>query len=125
MIKIDGKEYAHIFVHAPIQRKAEVRDTALSGYMLDGKYHRDISGVYYEYGLTFSALRGYEAEYAEAREKLATATEFHTVEVPYDQTVYSFTAYVTTVDDSLKKKSGTRNIWGDCSVTFIAKEPKT
>lgn len=124
MLIIDGNSYPHIFIHAPIRRKATVRDTSLSGYMLDGAYHRDISGVYYEYEMKFSALRGYESEYAEARELLASGTEFHTVTVPYDQTTYTFTAYVTVVDDALKKKSGARNIWGDCSVTFLAKEAK-
>ena len=124
MIKVDGTTYPHVFVHAPIRRTAEIKDTSLTGFMLDGKYHRDIMGVYYQYEMQFSALRGYESEYTALHEVLASATEFHTVTVPYNQTTMTYTAYVTMVADELKKISGTRNIWGNCTVSFLAKEPK-
>lgn len=88
---------------------------------VDGDLKRALIGVYFNYEITFGRLS--RATHSALWEKLTEPVEFHTVTVPYNDTVYTFTAYFASVGDELLRQTPTANYWGNLTVHFTAKSP--
>jgi hypothetical protein len=89
----------------------------------DGKLHRELIGVYFNYALELGAALN-TAEYDALWKKLTEVVEFHTVTVPDETaTPYTFTAYFAKVSDKLRKTKAGVNYWKGLTVNFIAKDP--
>lgn len=89
----------------------------------DGKLHREIIGVYYNYQLVFGRDATTTA-LAALWDKLTEPVEFHTVIVPdADGAPFEFSAYFAGVKRSLRRDTPTKTFWKDLTVNFIAEEP--
>lgn len=86
---------------------------------MSGDLKKKLIGVFYNYELTLGSGKDYNLLY----EKLTEAQEFHKVEVFYNDESFVFQAYFDSVSDTLKKRVNGEALWGDLSVSFIAKEP--
>jgi hypothetical protein len=122
VFRVDGIDYSNVVI-VGVERTAEIRDTELSGIMTDGSYHRDLFGTYYNYTINLVVIKGKEAEYAALYQVLTAPVESHSVTVPYNNTIVTFTAYVKTVSDSLYRKSSNISVWKDITVDFIDVSP--
>lgn len=90
---------------------------------VDGKLHRELIGVYYNYQLKLGSSLN-TAEYQRLVAKLKEPVEFHTVTVPDEtSTPYTFTAYFSNIKHSLRKTKDGVNYWTGLMVNFIAKNP--
>lgn len=118
MIEIDGTEY-NVGISSLI-RQSEFLDASASR-SLSGTLKRKLIGVFCNYEVKF--IIGVNTDYNNLYEKLTEAVEFHTVVMPYNDTILEFEAYITTVQDQLIRSKSDRNYWGNLTVKFIAKEP--
>jgi hypothetical protein len=124
MIIIDGDTFNIPVIS--IVRKAEFLDK-FAERTEDGKLHRELIGVYYNYQLTFGQSSD-PVEYAALWNRLSEPEEFHTVIVPdiWNGTdyVYEFSAYFSNVGDEIRKaKTGQPTFWRNLTVNFIAEAP--
>jgi len=103
-----------------LKRRADFLDKSAER-SVDGKLHRQLIGVYFNYQLQLGSSTN-TAEYAALWAKLTEAEEFHTVTVPDEsETPYTFTAYFSNVGDELRKTKAGINYWKGLTVNFIAK----
>jgi hypothetical protein len=119
VIKIDSTTYNIKVLN--INRRADFLDKS-AGRTANGVLKRKLLGVYFNYSLSFGV--GVDsAEYALLYEKLTEATEFHTVEIPYNNMMFEFEAYFSEINDSLLRYKDDNGYWTGLTVDFIAKEP--
>lgn len=118
-IIIDGTTYDIPVIE--VTRKAEFLDKSAERTE-DGKLHRELIGVYFNYTIRFGRTSDV-AEYAALWAALTQATEFHDVTVPDESGDYTFSAYFSGVSDRLRKIRNAQNFWQDLTVNFIAEEP--
>ena len=120
LFSIDGEEFNIPLVK--VKRESSVLDkyaTRTEG----GDLQREIIGVYYNYTLTFPELNLDTEEYARLWDKITEPVEFHDFVVPSSDGTFSFTGYITTTGDELKRSRDGKNYWGGLSIKFIAKAP--
>lgn len=119
MLKIDGITYNIPVIG--ITRKADFLDK-YANRTEDGTLQRELIGVYFNYQLQLGSTVDTE-EYARLWDKLTEPTEFHSVTVPDESGDYTFTAYFSSVGDTLRKQTNTKNYWKGLTVNFIAQSP--
>ena len=120
MITIDGVDYDIPILS--IKRKAEFLDK-YAERTEDGKLHRELIGVYYNYEVRFGRSWN-TTEYAALWTKITEPEEFHTVTVPDgDADPFTFTAYFANVSDELRKDTAAKTFWQNLTLNFIAQEP--
>ncbi len=119
MLVIDGVTYDVPVLS--IRRNANFLDK-FAERTADGKLHRELIGVYFNYQLQLGTTTDTD-EYAALWAKLTETEEFHTVTVPDESGDYTFTAYFSNVGDELRKVKGEKNYWKGLTVNFIAREP--
>jgi len=117
-VVIDGNVY-NVPVKS-IKRTADFLDK-MAERTNDGKLHRELIGVYFNYKLQFGTAS--MSDYAALWEKLTEPTEFHTVIVPDEDGSITFTAYFSNVADEMRRISGSNRLWKNLTVNFIAREP--
>lgn len=88
----------------------------------DGKLHRELIGVYFNYTISFGKTTNV-AEYAALWLKLTEPVEFHEVTVPDEGGDLTFSAYFAGVADELRKQTAAANFWQNLTVKFISEEP--
>lgn len=117
MITIDGISYDVNIVSC--KRSADVLDKSAER-TADGKLHRQVLGVYYNYKLQF-AYGANTSVYNALFAKLTEPVEFHTVIIPGG---YTFSAYIASVNDDMVQvdDSGTA-YYRNLSASFIAEQP--
>jgi len=122
VIIIDGISYDLHLLSLP--RKAEFLDR-YANRTEDGKLHRELIGVYFNYELRIARpdTRERMLIYDALWEKLTEPVEFHDVTVPYAQGTFTFRAYFSNISDELLKIKGQENYWKDLTVNFIAQSP--
>ena len=57
LFTIDNTVFPNVHVRTPIRRRATVKDSENSGFLLTGEYFRDIVGTYYDYTLILDLTR--------------------------------------------------------------------
>ena len=117
-ITIDGVTYNVPVIS--IKRTADFLDK-FAERTADGKLHRELIGVYFNYKLQFGQAS--MTDYAALWEKLTEPEEFHTVVIPDEDGDLTFTAYFSNVGDELVKVSGATRYWKNLTANFIAQEP--
>ena len=124
IFSIDGR-YFNVFIpQGGIERNFAIVDTDDAGRVLTGAMERDIVGTFYNYTIKLETNFLSFAEYDELYEILSSPVEYHTIIVPYAQSVLRFKAYVTQGKDILNRMSSKGNHWKQLSVNFIAMEPE-
>lgn len=117
-VVIDGQVYNVPVVS--IKRRADFLDK-MAERTNDGKLHRELIGVYFNYQLQFGQAP--MADYAALWKKLTEPVEFHTVIVPDEDGSLQFEAYFSNVGDELVRIKGETRFWKNLTVNFIAREP--
>jgi hypothetical protein len=119
MITIDGLNYDVPVLE--MTRKAEFLDK-YAERTEDGILHRELIGVYYNYQIKFGQTND-AVTYAALWNKLSEPEEFHSVTVPDENGDYTFTAYFSSVGDTMRRKTQAANFWKELTVNFIAQAP--
>jgi hypothetical protein len=119
IVIIDGTTYNVPVVK--IKRSADFLDK-FAERTVDGKLHRELIGVYFNYQLEFGKAASVAA-YTALWNKLTEPTEFHTVSVPDEDGMHTFTAYFSNVKDDMVKVHNGNNYFKQLTVNFIAREP--
>ena len=117
-ITIDGVTY-NVPVRS-IKRTADFLDK-FAERTVDGKLHRELIGVYFNYKLQFGQAG--MTDYAALWQKLTEPVEFHTIIIPDEDGDLTFTAYFSNVSDELVKVKGSGRYWKNLTANFIAREP--
>lgn len=106
-----------------ITRKASQNVESL-GTTLDLRKHYNVKGTYYDYEVEFYPRKMNRIDYDSLYEVLTDPTEYHTVTLPYAQTNITFQARITTTQDVLLNRYGTKTMWGGITVNFEALTPQ-
>lgn len=120
---IDGVDYSDKTV-ASVDRKATIKDSELSGEMMDGSYHRDIIGTYIDYEMKIVCKLNDPTTYNQLFELLSSPVASHEVTVPYNNETVTFDAYIKEVSDHLKRYYANGAVWVDLKVLFKAAAPQ-
>lgn len=120
MITIDAQTFDVGIIS--LKRYADFLDSEATKRLENGDMYRDLIGVYFNYDLKIEPSVN-TAEYNALWEKLTEPVEFHTVTVPYGNTVYTFVAYFASVTDELMVQNDRGNYWKNLTVKFKAKAP--
>lgn len=106
LLVIDGISYD---VKCEVRRVAVIRDTDISGKMMDGSYFHDVDGTYYDYEIYFLYPLYDQNKYAAIYETLTQPVDGHTFILPYNNSTVALTAKVeTTEDEPVELDSGYR-----------------
>lgn len=119
MLVIDGTTY-----HVPVvgvTRNAEVLDR-YAKRSEDGVLQRSVIGVYYNYTMEFGSTYN-AAEYARLWDKLTEPVEFHTITVPGTNGDFTYTAYISGVQDEVLLVKQAYNFFKNLKAEFIARAP--
>jgi hypothetical protein len=120
--KIDGVEY-NVEVKE-ISQSFEKLSTDKSGRLINGDMFIDLIGTYYNYTMTIFR-KGYDyAQYDTLWMALSEPVDFQTIEFPHNQETLTFEAYVTKGQRALIMQKNSNNLWGDITISFIAKSPQ-
>jgi len=117
---IDGVEYD---VKCTIRRQADVRDTDISGEMMDGSYFHDVEGTYYDYEISFDYPLYNQDKYAEIYEVLTQPVDGHAFILPYNNSMVALTAKVEPVEDEKIEMQGGRTYWRALRFALTANAP--
>ena len=120
ILTIDGVDYD---VKCRVRRQGDVRDTDISGEMLDGSYFHDVAGTYYDYEISFLYPLYDRNKYAEIYEALTQPVEGHTFILPYNNSTVTLTAKVELADDELLELENGQQYWRALSFTLTANAP--
>lgn len=119
---VDGVEFNAIVTE--LNRRAEIKESKLSGDVKSGRYFRDIVGTYYSYDITIATNGLSRVEYDALYQVLTAPVESHTVKFPYGQEELEYECYIETVEDSLKRIADTGAEWTEMTIDFIAIAPQ-
>lgn len=89
----------------------------------DWNLQRELAGIFFNYELTLGDIQDrvtYSALYA----KIHEFTPYHSVKLPHEDGMQTFTAYITGTDRKMKKRKNGINYWGGITIKFIAKAPQ-
>lgn len=120
VLKIDGQSFGVSVIS--LQRKASILDGDNANRAKSGRMIRDIIGTYYNYTVGIDPNLLSRSEYDALYEILTSPVESHELTVPYGQGEITFSAYISNVDDTLKRMTSS-NLWTDLKVNFIAMAP--
>lgn len=119
MITIDGVVYNVPVIS--LKRSADFLDK-FAERTIDGKLHRELIGVYYNYQIQFGRAPTIAA-YNALWDKLTEPEEFHTVIVPDEEGTRTFSAYFSNIKDEMVRWSDDGNYFKRLTVNFIARQP--
>ena len=120
IISIDGADYD---VKCSVSREADVRDTEISGEMLDGSIFHDIEGTYYDYEIRFLFPLWDQAKYDAIYEALTAPVDGHAFILPYGQDVVAITAKVEPVADEMIEMETGYKYWRNTRFRISANHP--
>jgi len=120
ILTIDGVDYD---VKCRVRRRGDVRDTDISGEMLDGSYFHDVAGTYYDYEISFLYPLYNRNKYAAIYDALTQPVDVHTFILPYNNTLVTLNAKVDVVDDELLELENGEQYWRALSFTLTANAP--
>lgn len=104
-----------------MKRKAAVLDK-YAERTVDGNLHRELIGVYFNYYCKFGKASS-ASEYARLWNKLTEPVPFHTVTVPDEDGIHTYTAYISNVEDEFLKVKGEQRYMKSLVANFIARSP--
>lgn len=107
-----------------IERQAEVKQTEISGYMLDGSYFNDVSGTYMQYTVALATPLDARDEYTRIYELLTEPVEGHEFTFDYNQGTVRIVGRVNgVVGDVFVRLPGDSRYWKGMRVTIAANHP--
>jgi hypothetical protein len=119
VITIDGSTYDVPIIS--MDMSADVLDK-YAERTADGKLHRELIGVYFNYKVVFAANQN-TADYIALWQKLTEPEEFHTVIMPDEDGTREFSAYFSGIKHQFVRVKGSDRYLKGLSVNIIAREP--
>ena len=123
-IIVDNTEYLVGLEYDSLKRKFSHVEGPNTGTSILGRTIRDILGSAYTYSMTIHGLEDYQRDYDQLYALLTDASDYHTVSLPFGQTLITFDAVIETADDTYKGYYNGQYRWDDLEVTFTPIEPQ-
>ena len=123
LFKIDGKSFRVFVPVGGMQRNFSVYSSRQE-QMIRGDRVYNVVGTFYGYTVTVDTSYATEEEYDELFEMISSPEEWHEFEFPYGQDVLTFRGHVESGGDTLYKRQGNRNTWGDLQFSVVATKPQ-
>lgn len=122
MFTVDGVQWN---IPCDIKRKADIRQSDVSGYMLDRTYYNDVIGVYLSYEITLVPNPARMQDYYALYEVLTQTVGEHTFTVPYNNTTKQIKARISNLSDVyVRPKGNGPTVWKGTRFTITSNEPK-
>ena len=120
MFSIDGVEYRVI---CRIERRAEIRESDLSGLLMNGHYFRDVLGTYYSYEIRLEMPLKNKGRYASLIEQLTEPVDGHLFTLPYNTGTIQITGKVEEPEDVWVKLPSGYTYWDGLRFTISPNGP--
>lgn len=108
MFSVDGIEYR---VKCKVTRSTEIKESSISGLMLNGSYFRDILGTYYSYEIRLEMPLKNKGRYANLIEQLTEPVDGHQFVLPYNNETLLLTGKVVDPEDIYKELESGYTYW--------------
>ena len=120
MFSIDGVEYR---VKCTTTRSPEIKESSISGLMLDGSYFRDIHGTYYSYEIRLEMPLKNKGRYASLIEQLTEPVDGHLFVLPYNNETLLLTGKVEDPEDVYKQMESGYTYWDGLQFSIAPNGP--
>ena len=120
MFSIDGVEYQ---VKCTATRTAEIRESDISGLMLDGSWFRDILGTYYSYEIRLEMPLKNKGRYAALIEQLTEPVGGHQFVLPYNNDTIQITGLVEEPEDVFVRLESGYTYWDGLKFSIAPNAP--
>ena len=120
MFTIDGVEYK---VKCTIERAAEIKESSISGVMLNGSIFRDVLGTYYTYDIRLEMPLKNKGRYHSLIEQLTEPIDGHVFVLPYNSDTIELTGKIEDPEDVWKKLPGGYTYWDGLKFTISPNGP--
>lgn len=118
---IDGASYSGLAIS--VSRSAQMRQSDISGYMMDKSYFADVLGTYLSYDVKVAVPVSREYLYTELFEKVTDPVGSHSFTLPYNQGIVNITGRVEGISDAYFRAEGSTKIWRSISFTIVSNYP--
>lgn len=120
MFSIDGVEYR---VKCTTTRSAEIKESQISGIMMDGQIFRDVVGTYYSYDIRLEMPLKNKNRYASLIERLTEPVDGHPFVLPYNNGSIQLTGKVVSPRDVYKTLESGYTYWDGLQFSIAANHP--
>lgn len=120
MFTIDGVDYN---VKCTIERAAEIKESSISGIMLNGRFFRDVLGTYYSYDIRLEMPLKNKGRYHSLIEQLTQPVDGHTFVLPYNSDTIELTGKVDDPEDVWVKLPSGYTYWDGLKFTIASNGP--
>lgn len=120
MFSIDGIEYN---VKCTIDREWEIRDSEISGLLLNGQYFHDVLGTYMAYDVKLEMPLRNKGRYANLIKQLVQPVDGHQFVLPYDNSTIQLTAKADDIKDVWERTESGYTFWKGLEFTLTANAP--
>lgn len=120
ILSIDGLTYD---VMCSIRRQGDVRDTDISGELLDGSYFHDVEGTYFDYQISFLYPLYDKSKYDALYEHLMQPVDGHVFILPYNYNTITLTAKVDLAYDDMLEMDNGFKFWRALTFTLTSNAP--
>ena len=121
MFTIDGVAWS---IPCDIKRGADIRESEVSGYLLNREYYADVVGTYLRYEVTLVPDPASMADYYALYELLTQATGDHTFILPYNGTTVTLRGRVSSPSDVYVLRGNGAVYWKGMRFTVTSNTPK-
>lgn len=123
VVIMDGISYNIGIEYESLSRSFEIIEGSNSGTNINARSIRDILGTGYTYEMTFLPLPDYISDYDNFYLAISEPKEYHTLAMPFGQSVITFQAKITSGNDTFGGNYSGTNEWRSLKVTFEYMEP--
>lgn len=120
MFTLDGMQWP---VPCDIARESEIRQSDISGMLLDRTIFTDILGTYMRYTVRFEVPFGSESTYNALYELLSDPVSDHTFILPYGDSWLTMTGTIENVQDRWIRMPGGGNHWAGATFDAVGANP--
>lgn len=120
MFAIDGVEYN---VKCSIEREIEIKESSISGMLLNGQVFRDILGTYYSYEVRLEMPLKNKGRYHTLIEQLSEPVDGHVFTLPYNTDEIQLTGKVDKPRDVWVKLPSGYTYWDGLEFTILPNGP--
>lgn len=122
-IKIDGTIYDVRIRYDTMQRTFQLIEGRNAGLSIAYRKIRDLQGTGYSYTFEVEPNPANRAAYDSFYQKISQPVDSHEIEMPFGQSMLSFTAYIESGTDIYGGSVNGQNIWKGLTVTFTYMSP--
>lgn len=120
MFNIDGVEYR---VKCVATRSAELRESDISGLLLNGQIFRDVLGTYFAYDIELEMPLKNKGRYANLIEQLTEPVDGHAFVLPYNTETLELTGKASDIMDVWKQLPSGYTYWDGLKFTIEPNGP--